>query len=258
MSRPRSRRRSGSIAGHHFGPEELAKLGGGYLSLAKELLGETKLVATGRKVVTEEDLAVFLMVLRFFTSNMNADGSLPVARWREMWTALFGAGDVGRAWCHHRFATMRNFLSDKSLIAWQDESFVVGVYGEDGRFVPGKAAKWKASEELMAKMEAVDVQEAGVGGDVASEVAGVEVVEEREEEKNILYGNNQTHLNLDQPVTDQDDLAKASKTAEHRCQHPDPRQSTSFQSFLDDFGIWTPIPRPRFAGYITGKYRMAA
>ena len=46
--------------------EELAKLGGGYLSLAKELLGGTKLVATGRKVVTDEDLAVFLMILRFF------------------------------------------------------------------------------------------------------------------------------------------------------------------------------------------------
>ena len=29
----------GSIAGHHFGPEELAKLGTGYLSLARELLG---------------------------------------------------------------------------------------------------------------------------------------------------------------------------------------------------------------------------
>ena len=58
---------SGSIAGRHFGAEELAKLGGGYLSLAKELLGGKKLVATGRRVVTEEDVAVFLMLLRFFT-----------------------------------------------------------------------------------------------------------------------------------------------------------------------------------------------
>ena len=56
---------SGSIAGHHFGPEELAKLDSGYLSLAKALLGGRKLVATGRKAVTEEDVAVFLMVLRF-------------------------------------------------------------------------------------------------------------------------------------------------------------------------------------------------
>ena len=68
MSREKVEKKlSGSIAGHHFGREELAKLGAGYLSLAKELLGETKLVATGRKVVTGEDLAVFLMMLRFFT-----------------------------------------------------------------------------------------------------------------------------------------------------------------------------------------------
>ena len=137
MSRPVEKKLSGSISGHHFGPEELAKLGGGYLSLAKELLGERKLVAKGRRAVTEEDLAVFLMLLRFFTHNMNADGSLPVARWKEMWSALYGAGDVGRAWCHHRFATMRNFLTGEGWLSWQDEDFVVGVLDDDGRFVLG-------------------------------------------------------------------------------------------------------------------------
>ena len=93
MSRRRSRRRRAARSPVIISAtEELAKLGEGYLSLAKDLLGEKKLVATGRKVVTEEDLAIFLMLLRFFTNNMNADGSLPVARWREMWKALFGAG----------------------------------------------------------------------------------------------------------------------------------------------------------------------
>ena len=144
---------TGSIAGHHFGPEELAKLGTGYLSLARELLAGKKLVAKGRRVVTGEDLSIFLMLLRFFTNNMNADGSLPVARWREMWAALHGAADVGRAWCHHRFATIRNFVSDKGLLAWQDESFVVGVCGDDGMFVLGRASKWKGSEELMSRLE---------------------------------------------------------------------------------------------------------
>ena len=249
--------KGGSIAGHHFGPEELARLGTGYLSLAKELLGERKLVAKGRRVVTEQDLAIFLMLVRFFTYNMNADGSLPVARWREMWTALHGAGDVGRAWCHHRFARMRNYLSDKSLIAWQDESFVVGVFAEDGRFVPGRASKWKAGEELMARLEAVDVGQVS-GGDVASEADGVEVVEERQEGGSILYGNNQTHLHFGQPLIEQDASSESPTTAESPSPTPDPRQLTSFQKFLDDFGIWTPIPRPRFAGYSTDHYRMAA
>jgi hypothetical protein len=53
----------------------MSKLGTGYLSLAKELLGGRKLVAKGRRVVSEEDVAIFLMLLKFFSLNMNADGS---------------------------------------------------------------------------------------------------------------------------------------------------------------------------------------
>ena len=67
---------------------------------------------------------------------------------------------------------MRNFLSDKGLIAWEDEGYVVGVYGDHGRFVPGKASKWNAGEDLMAMMEAAGIQEVGVGGDFASEAGG--------------------------------------------------------------------------------------
>ena len=95
--------------------------------------------------VAEGDLAIFLMLLRFFSLNMNADGSLPTARWREMWTALHEAGDIDRAWCHHRYARMRNFLTEKDLLVWEDEDFTVGVVDDAGRFVPGKAAKWCAT-----------------------------------------------------------------------------------------------------------------
>ena len=96
-----------------------------------------------------------------------------------------------------------------------------GCTGEDGRFVPGRASKWKAGEELMARMEAVEVA-GGWGGDVASEVAGVEAVEEKEEEESILYGNNRLHLHLDQPVTDQDDPSKASTTGQIHAYNPRP------------------------------------
>jgi hypothetical protein len=64
--------RAGSITGHHFGPEELAKLGGSYLSLARELIGDQKLVASGRKVVTAGDLAIFLMLLRVFRCTLHS------------------------------------------------------------------------------------------------------------------------------------------------------------------------------------------
>ena len=111
MAESAPKKRTGSISGQQFNPEELANLRIGYLALARELLGGRKLVASGRKVVTAEDVAVFLMFLRFFTTNMNPDGSLPTARWRELWSALHGAGDVGRPWCHHRHAAVRNLLS---------------------------------------------------------------------------------------------------------------------------------------------------
>jgi hypothetical protein len=171
------KKRTGSIAGRHFGEDELAKLNGGYLSLAKDLIGEKRLVATGRKVVTVEDLAVFLMLLRFFTNNMNADGSLPTARWREMWMALYSCGDIERGWCHHRYARMRNFLEEQGLLSWENEDFTVGVFDDAGRFVPGEAAKWTAGEELMEMMEQGGVLELVVLDE-----------EKKEEEKSVLYG----------------------------------------------------------------------
>ncbi len=178
----KERKQTGSISCRHFGDDELARLKGGYLSLAKELIGETRLIASGRKVVTEEDMAVFLMLLRFFTVNMNADGSLPVARWEAMWKALFEDGDIERAWCHHRFARMRNFLGDeKDLIAWEDDGFVIGVVGDDGRFTPGQASKWRACEELMERMECVEAED--VGGKFKEDDQGA-----REEGRGILYG----------------------------------------------------------------------
>jgi hypothetical protein len=136
---------------------------------------------------------------------------------------------------------------------------VVGVYGDDGRFVPGRAAKWKAGEELMARMESVDVQGVEVGGGgVVSEADGVEAVGEKEEGGSILYGNNQNHLQIDRPVTDQDNPTETTVATNSTPTTPEPRQSTSFMNFLDDFGLWVPLPRPRFAGYSTGQYRMAA
>lgn len=155
-------KQTGSVSGRHFGPEELDRLRTEYLEIATDLLGDTRLVATGRKVVTVEDLAIFLMLLRFFTDNMNPDGSLPTERWKGMWKALYEAGDVDRAWCHHRFATIRNFLSEKDLLFWEDEGFVIGAEVH-GRYVPGKAAKWRASEILMARLEA-GAQVSGEGG----------------------------------------------------------------------------------------------
>jgi hypothetical protein len=128
--------------------------------------------------------------------------------------------------------------------------------------VPGRAARWRAGEELTAKLEAVGVGEVGEGVVVAGvdglEAVGPDEVKEREEEKSTLYGHNQTQVNVDQLVIDRGDSSNTISTHQTTTTTPDQGQSASFRRFLDDFGLWLPVPRPRFAGYSIGKYRMAA
>jgi hypothetical protein len=150
---------AGSITGNHIGPEELARLGGSYLSLARELLGGQKLPANGRKVVTMGDMAIFLMILRLFNDHMNVNGYLPTARWRGLWTAMHESGVIDRTWCHHRYVAMRNLLSARELLAWEDQGYVIGDLGLKGRYIPGNAAKWRAGSRLMALLEEMEKKE---------------------------------------------------------------------------------------------------
>ena len=90
----------------------LSKLNGHYLDVAKELLRQSKLKTKGVKV-TADDVAVFLMLFRFFRLNPNPDGSQPMdkfggTRWRKVdgvwqwvevgfWKDLYDAGATTRA-----------------------------------------------------------------------------------------------------------------------------------------------------------------
>jgi hypothetical protein len=139
---------AGSISGHHIHEDELARLTGHYQSVAEALLNLHELKTKGRTVVTVEDVSIFLMLLRFFTENMNPDGSLPVKRWQELWSSLSKSGDVCRAFCPQRFAVIRDHLSSLGLIDWEDCNFVIGTKHQKGR-----SAKWKAGSELMVVLQ---------------------------------------------------------------------------------------------------------
>ena len=133
---------TGSIVGKHIDTEAIKAL----LSFGKDLLGQEQ-VAIGSKnrvVVTNEDVAVFATLLKFFTDNRNADGSLPVARIRSLWKSLYECGDITRAWDHHRFMWLRDKFTALKLIDWEDSTYVVGENGH-----PGQACKWNASEKLL-------------------------------------------------------------------------------------------------------------
>lgn len=250
----------GSITGRHFGEEELKKLKGSYLMLSGELLRGEVRVVSGRKVVKEEDLAVFLMLLRFFTVSMNGDGTLPTARWREMWTALYKAGDVERAWCHHRFAELRNFFSGKDLLSWEDEDYVIGSEHR-GRYVPGRAAKWHASVVLMTMIDG----------------SAIEVGEE-EKSKSTLYGCTKSpeakslveaigfvqDFSLDVPEEEGEkgeSILYGCTTFVNHFSPKTTRQPTFAEPlFLARLRADIPPQKPRFAGYAwqTTGMRMAA
>lgn len=111
------------------------------------VLGLPKEKCSGRVAVTVEDVTIFLLLLRFFTDNMNENGSLPWARFEGLWAALYQAGDVERAFNPKRFAAIRNHLSSlvvdgEFLLEWEDETYSMG-----------RACKWRASLKLMEMME---------------------------------------------------------------------------------------------------------
>jgi len=143
----------GSISGKHISEDELQELNGHYRQVAESLLEVHCLKTSGKTVATIEDVSIFLMLLKFFTRNMNPDGSLPVQRWRNLWNALSGEGDIARSFCPQRFKTIRDHLSGLGLLEWEDETYRIGWTDEDGKYHKGKACRWQASEELMAKLE---------------------------------------------------------------------------------------------------------
>jgi hypothetical protein len=139
-----------------------------YKSLAAELLSGEILEANGgnRIVVTDDDYAIFLLILKIITDSMNeaavaaprsdgtlpknADGSLPRNRFRAVWTELYSQGRVDRGFHLSRFIAIRDHLSGLGLIDWIDCR-----YRPDPKNHQGVAAKWKASEVLMGLCEGV-------------------------------------------------------------------------------------------------------
>ena len=132
----------GSVLGKLVDPEVVRKLE----PLARDLLDLQKpeVGSASRAVVVAEDVQMTLAVIRAFTLHPNPDGSIPVMRAKAIWDRMHEAGDTSRAFNFHRFAAIRNMLTDLGLLEWEDSTY---------RF--GRACRWKASEELMERMESV-------------------------------------------------------------------------------------------------------
>ncbi len=148
-SKQKGKRPPASISGCFLSEEEVAKTKTSYLRLAKILLDNHRLATSTKSVIEAEDIAVFIMFLKFFTLNMNKDGSLPWARFRNLWEAVRKSGDIDRAFQSNRFAVIRDYLSSLELIEWEDNTYKIGQKDSGGVRRGGKACKWKASQVLM-------------------------------------------------------------------------------------------------------------
>ena len=138
---PQSKRK-GSVLGKMVDPDVIRKLE----PLAKELLAvkTPETVRSSRAKVVAEDVQTALALIRACTLHPNPDGSLPLMRVKGLWDAAYQAGDISRAFSFHRFQAIRDMLSDRELLEWEDADYHFR-----------KACRWRASEELMGMMESV-------------------------------------------------------------------------------------------------------
>jgi len=99
------------------------------------------------------------MLLRQFTGNANADGSMPMKRFEGMWKALIRTGEVSRSCQPNRLACLRNHLSDKGYVHWKDSAYTPGFFDETGEYRKGKACKWRATEGLLSLLVSIESEE---------------------------------------------------------------------------------------------------
>jgi hypothetical protein len=130
----------GSVCGKMVDPDHVRLLE----PLARRLLDlkSPEVKGGSRAVVVVEDVQVSLAIIRSCTLRPNPDESMPLARIKGLWDAMYLAGDVARAFRFNRFAAIRDMLTGLGLIEWMDAEY---------RF--GKACKWRASAKLMEMMD---------------------------------------------------------------------------------------------------------
>ena len=78
---------SHSSSGIPISEEELNSLED-YVAVAEQLLDGQSLRTSSRHVVNSTDVAIFLMLGKCFTENMNKDGSMPSERFSSVWTKI--------------------------------------------------------------------------------------------------------------------------------------------------------------------------
>lgn len=83
--------------------------------------------------ITAEDKAVALMILLKNKKNPEENFSFSQSYARAMWRCLFEMGITTRAWNHHRWRLIRNFLADQGWIECKDASYCFYTTEDEGK-----------------------------------------------------------------------------------------------------------------------------
>ena len=144
-------RRSGSRVGFYFMVEKdlhLIQPGGHLHSWGESIVrsfgkGKKTIAISSRTVVSVEDIAVCLLILKFCAKHANRDGSMPWARIRACWNSLYEHGVIKRDFNDRRYAAIRRILDRMNWIKWERREYCPG-YG---------AARWTLTDEAMGILD---------------------------------------------------------------------------------------------------------
>jgi hypothetical protein len=140
---------SGSTSGQNISDEELALIPE-YERLYEALNLNLR---HSRYRVEAHDFAVLCVLLRFFFTNPNADGTLPVRRVEKFWNALHACGQADRPFNHHRFKVLRDYLSESGHIEWVDHRYQCPEGDQEGI-----ACKWRLTDHFFGLLDSVGEQ----------------------------------------------------------------------------------------------------
>lgn len=149
----------GSAGGAYLSGDVLegCAAGGRFYAFACTLLANQSMKIGGRRLVTVDDVAIFAMLLEFFSGKMmNDDGSMPFDRFVKWWTMLETEGSVPRPMNRERITAIRNLFSDKGLIEWESREFEPPMMIHGAVVQKGKAMKWAGN---VVFLNSVKVQE---------------------------------------------------------------------------------------------------
>ena len=98
-ARKEAEHKGGSVSGRLISEEEIANLDH-YKLVGMAVLNNQLPRTTGksRHKITWDDVAIMLLILKYCYEHPEPDNGLPIDRIRQLWKALYAAGDVSRAW----------------------------------------------------------------------------------------------------------------------------------------------------------------